>query len=75
MNFVVLWLFAKVFSVNFSPIRKSFLPQKFPAIQYDIYTHIYLTYFNYYSLHSGCQMQSSVEAFALLPSQMQEFGG
>ena len=41
MNFVVLWLFAKVFSVNFSPIRKSFLPQKFPAIQYDIYTHIY----------------------------------
>ena len=56
MNFVVLWLFAKVFSAKFggvaplvlqkqairksffprklyfSPIRESFLPQKFPAI-------------------------------------------
>ena len=55
VNFVVLWLNLKVFSAKsyFSPICKSFLPQKFTAIQYKaisvIFMYIYLK-----SLYSEC---------------------
>ena len=43
MNFVVLWLFAKVFSAKFGGVAsfcalicEGFLPQKFPVIRYDL---------------------------------------
>ena len=82
MNFAVLWLFVKVFSVKFggeasigaaqasnlrtfspqksyfSPIHESFLPRKFPAIQYDI-TWVRLSIFSRWSVSFDFKVSSA----------------
>ena len=60
-NFAVLWLFAKVFSAKFGgvvplvlqkqAICESFLPRKFPAIQYCIYYDVHSLLYSLFSAH------------------------